>query len=258
MANLQLNEDLLNKEIDIAPINEPCVYQEKIVGFQRSYDSVYLENMDSLPRAAIMVNKRYKYRVKFVSRDVVSILVEVYGRNLEVISVYCPPFKDLEGKIGIMQGLLQLESNIPNIFMGDFNAKSVMWGPRSSDHRGNLLEDFLNEYDLVVINEPTSRPTYCSVLGESWIDLAFFKNIDIGEIHNWEILDEISASDHNLMAFILVFESDQISAPKKWKLKNLNWMVFQKKIFELTKNNPVEEVAPKEIGDYVRKMEEKI
>lgn len=111
VASMQLSEDLLNRDIDVASINEPYVYLGKIVGFPKNYDVIYLEDADLHPRSAIIVNRRNKYSVRMATRDVVSVGIEVYGKKLEIVSVYYAPSDEIEDKIRILQGILQLDPN---------------------------------------------------------------------------------------------------------------------------------------------------
>lgn len=134
-----------------------------------------------------------------------------------------------------------------------------MWGPRPSDFRGYLTEDFINQFDLDVLNDPYSRPTYNSVLGESWIDLALSKNLDTRLIKDWMVLDDVTSSDHNLMVFTVDFvKYEGRTLKKRWKLRNLDWVNFQSRIYQLTEKNPLDDLNPMEIGSFVEEMEGEI
>lgn len=59
------------------------------------------------------------------------------------------------------------------------------------------MGDFIIEKDLHLVNHQDSPPTFTPANGNSWIDLTLSTHKLIQKINNWEVLDEITASDHN-------------------------------------------------------------
>ncbi|GBM66890.1 hypothetical protein AVEN_263948-2 [Araneus ventricosus] len=62
------------------------------------------------------------------------------------------------------------------------NTKSSIWGPRNKDKRVNILHDLINQFDLVVINDSDSLPSFNGPCGVSWIDIMMVKNIGVDRI----------------------------------------------------------------------------
>lgn len=85
--------------------------------------------------------------------------------------------------------------------VGDFNAKHSLWGRQRIDSRGEILLEFINKYDLIMLNDPNTVPTYTSTTGISWIDMILVKNFNINNIFDYKVWDEIHLSDHNLITF---------------------------------------------------------
>lgn len=56
------------------------------------------------------------------------------------------------------------------IILGDLNSKSAYWGSQVTDNRGRLLEEWIAEMDLVVINTGL-RPTFERGTSASYIDV---------------------------------------------------------------------------------------
>ncbi|GIX87727.1 hypothetical protein CDAR_617131 [Caerostris darwini] len=79
----------------------------------------------------------------------------------------------------------------PIVLLGDFNAKSRVWGQRNLDERGSKLLTLCQQL------YPNSTPTYSSSRGDSWINLLISKNLD--SALSLEISDLITNSDHNLL-----------------------------------------------------------
>ncbi|GBO02663.1 hypothetical protein AVEN_269483-1 [Araneus ventricosus] len=94
------------------------------------------------------------------------------------------------------------------VILGDFNAKSSIWGPRNTDKRGNIVHDLINQFDLVVINDRDYLPSFIGPCGISWIDIMMVKNIGVDRITEWKIPDRITLSDHQIMEFKMDFIMD--------------------------------------------------
>jgi len=90
----------------------------------------------------------------------------------------------------------------------DSNARSTTWYDMTTNPRGKLLEEFLASNQLHVINEESKRTNFQSIRGKSNIDITLTNNQMIADINNWQILEEESASDHNIMKFNIKFGND--------------------------------------------------
>lgn len=76
-------------------------------------------------------------------------------RRLTVVSAYVAPNIRIsdEQVNDFLSGLPQ-----PFIICGDFNAHSVLWGSEHSDARGRLLEKFIEDRNLIILND--GSPTF--------------------------------------------------------------------------------------------------
>jgi len=83
----------------------------------------------------------------------------------------------------------------------DSNSRSTMWNDKKINPRGKMLEEFVASNHLHVINEDNKRTTFQSNRGKSNIDLTITNNQMLANIKKWDISEEESASDHNLMKF---------------------------------------------------------
>ena len=88
------------------------------------------------------------------------------------------------------------------ILLGDFNAHSPIWNPLISGRiKAGLLEQIIENFDLILNNEPgvITRPN--SRNNKSIIDLTFTTTA-IGLLNSWLIEEEYSTpSDHELIIF---------------------------------------------------------
>ncbi|GIY54776.1 uncharacterized protein CDAR_391101 [Caerostris darwini] len=119
--------------------------------------------------------------------------------------------------------------------MGDFNAKSPVWGKRREDKRGSHLINFCINNDIIIENSPDLPPTFDCSRGQSWIDLILSKNLN----HDLalEVSDDISNSYHRLLQ--LTWEQEKIESTQKKGIKfnHSNWLDIKQAIFKIINNN---------------------
>ncbi|GBM57503.1 hypothetical protein AVEN_137936-1 [Araneus ventricosus] len=166
-----------------------------------------------------------------ILKKLVAIEIELSGEKFLMISVYCPPSEELGDNINEISALLLCFSQEKIVILGDFNAKSSIWGPRNTDKRGNIVHDLINQFDLVVINDRDSLLSFNGPCGISWIDIMMVKNIGVDRITEWEISDRITLSDHQIMEFKI--EKENFSNKRgacKWSIENINLFDFKIKV----------------------------
>lgn len=115
-------------------------------------------------------------------------------------------------------------SNNKCIVAGDFNCKSPLWGMKKTDARGAIMEEWIAQMDLCILNEG-DKPTFQCENYESILDLTLATHDVKREINEWKVLGEESLSDHN---FIVVSIEKQQGIPEKrvqqlgWHIKNID------------------------------------
>ena len=100
----------------------------------------------------------------------VAVRLHLMRRELTLCSIYLPPGLALPS-LELRRLMLELPS--PVLLLGDFNAHNSAWGCENTDTRGRLLEAFIHEESLCVLNTGTNtislfpranlctRPEYC-------------------------------------------------------------------------------------------------
>ena len=83
----------------------------------------------------------------------------------------------------------------------DSNSRSTMWHDKITNPRGKKLEEFVASHHLHVINEENERTTFQSTREKSNIDITITNNQMLTDVKNWDISEEESASDHNIIKF---------------------------------------------------------
>lgn len=111
------------------------------------------------------------------------------------------------------------------VVAGDFNAKSMVWGGKSTDSRGNILLDWIAGNNATIQNHG-NEPTFRRNSSSSIIDLTITSENIAGRIAHWKVMEEETLSDH----MYINFEVNPISAGQKesnlekpdgWKIDGL-------------------------------------
>ncbi|GBN28168.1 hypothetical protein AVEN_148467-1 [Araneus ventricosus] len=200
-ASAQLEQDLINRDIEVICVTEPYVTNGHVAGISTKYLKIYKEGN---PRVVTLINPNYNFVPILVSRDIIAVNIDVNSVNILCINVYCSPSEDLEPSLVTLDGILNNYQDNLIVINGDFNAKIPAWGLTRSDSRGLELLNFVLRHDLDIRNYIDSPPTFESIRGKSWIDLTIAKNFRREQIVDWRVLQEITTSDHNMIIFNIV------------------------------------------------------
>lgn len=104
---------------------------------------------------------------------------------------------------------------------------NAVWGSRTRDRNGVMLEDFQDRHGLVVLND--GRPTWFQVnrAAKSCIDLTF-TSAELALVGEWDIMDRYTmGSDHVpiLSRFGRTLAKEQDNRPRRLRLRLLKGKV---------------------------------
>lgn len=164
--------------------------------------------------------------------EVIATLVKLQ-KPLCICNIYIP-----DSKIFTKQHLKNLIKQLPKPFvlLGDFNSRNTSWGCNYTDNRGQMVEEFLEEETLILLNN--NEPTRHNVSNGNFsaIDLTI-TNINSTTLFDWQVLPAYSDSDHWPIGIQYQNHLIEKKCSTKWNLKNPNWDLFSEKIeFELSQN----------------------
>ncbi|KAF0709694.1 putative RNA-directed DNA polymerase [Aphis craccivora] len=164
--------------------------------------------------------------------EVIATLVK-FHKPLSICNIYIP-----DSKILSKQHLKNIINQLPKpfILLGDFNSRNTAWGCAHTDHRGQLIEEFLEDEALILLNnnEPTRHNVSNGNL--SAIDLSI-TNTNSSTLFDWQVLTAYSDSDHWPIGIQYHNHVNPKKHSTKWNIKNANWELFSEKIdYELTQN----------------------
>ena len=123
--------------------------------------------------------------------QVVAVNISLNKTNT-LCSVYLPPSSPIDVKE--LDHLVD-QLTTPFILMGDFNAHHTLWGCTNMNDKGRIIEDFITEHDLVLLNDKSSTYLHPATGSYSSLDLTICSP-EIFPKFNWKVFDDFHGSDH--------------------------------------------------------------
>ena len=157
------------------------------------------------------------------SLQAVAVRVQISRQELTVCSLYLPPGIPLP-VVELRRLLLELPP--PVLLVGDFNAHSTAWGCDSTGTRGRILESFIYDEYLCVLN--TGKRTHFTLPSgqTSALDLSL-ASPQIAHRFTWLVHDDPLGSDHFPVWIQLEDEPVLGTRPQRWNLRKADWTKFE-------------------------------
>ena len=158
-------------------------------------------------------------------------------KNILVISAYWA-INERNIPTTLVKAIRFAKKNKFEILVGmDANAHSPLWGSPTADARGHLLEDWLNEQELVLLNHG-GAPTFVRGASQTHIDVTFVSRKLMNDISNWQVVDDESFSDHRLLS--MTFGAKPPKATLKPNYNKTCWESCKRDLDSLDWETPVE------------------
>lgn len=225
MAHDLMHDTAIKHNTDICIISEPNVILTQRMGWHAD---------DSFDTALICRNPE----IKITSSGKGNGFTWINTSLLVIISCYISPNCELSE---FAQYITEIDNFIkhlrkPILIAGDFNAKSLQWGEKDNDRRGDMLTDWIASRDLSVANQGRT-PSLQRKNGCSWPDITICTAELANKIHNWAVMEEEeSGSDHLYIKFEINLENTiLIQEPRAgWYIKENKILSFVEEIKKLT------------------------
>lgn len=158
--------------------------------------------------------------------------VAVKWGDIAVISVYLSPKinrQEFEEKLEEIERCVRTLSPMPIMIAGDFNSKSTLWGSKSTNLKGKILEDWAVAMGLCCQNIG-NKSTFVGPQGESVIDITWTSPSLAKRIKNWSVCSNVETlSDHAYISITVEipigkknYPADRSERPKRWALSKLD------------------------------------
>jgi len=126
----------------------------------------------------------------------------------------------------------------PFIFLGDFNSRNQIWRSHHTDQRGKIMEKFLENEQLILLNTGEYTRHNATHKSLSVIDFTI-TNSTFAPKTEWTVLNEYCSSEHWPISIKIKDQTVPIIPPVRWNLKNPNWELYQDIINQELNNHPI-------------------
>ncbi|GBM52210.1 Retrovirus-related Pol polyprotein from type-1 retrotransposable element R1 [Araneus ventricosus] len=202
IATLELPELFPNNKPDVYLVQEPYLRKGEIYGLPNNWKIITAP----LGKTLIAIsNGTIGVHTKHVSKHIAAAeLTNTNKDKVTIVSVYFPPSVSKEQAASELEEVLIKVGTNRILIGGDVNVRSLLWSPELDDHRthdeGGPLIDLILKYNLLVLNDPVSLPTFESRQGSSWIDVILASLSIHDKVDNWKVVLS-GSSDHNYITF---------------------------------------------------------
>lgn len=173
--------------------------------------------------SSILINKTVPHSKIDLTTNLQAIAAKVtLSKTFTICSIYIPPNSPLK-----QNDLENLVEQLPHPFMlvGDFNGHSKLWGCTNINNKGKIIEDFITENDLCLLNDNKSTYLHPATGHFFALDLCIcHPNIFLD--FEWSVHDDLHGSDHFPTVITEINKSKDEFYPQ-WNLQKANWEKFQ-------------------------------
>ena len=217
----------------ISDSNASCIcLQETKIGNSipfcpRGFDIFTSNRVDGEPHGgvAILVRRELPHIEIDITTPLQATAIQVQlNKFYTICSLYLPPSEEVP-KSDIEQLIDQLPE--PFLILGDYNARSPLWGDHTVNTKGRVFEQILARTSHGLLND--GRPTHLHIATDtlSCIDLSLCSGSALSDF-SWDISDSLYNSDH-FPIFISCNESSPPVRTKRYNLNKANWKLFREK-----------------------------
>lgn len=237
IANDQLLSYCVHKDIDLVLIQEPYVRHNRLIGFESPSIRYHLSapsyrhgNNSKIYGAAIAIlnsSLRCMVRNELCNENMVVIAIEADPNvRITAISSY---FKfRIPTAVHINNLKHTLEKLDGEIIIGmDANASSTLWFNEVTNRKGEQVEELITESELTILNRKVHNFTFVGPRGHTNIDLTLATSDLANRITGWDVIPNITSSDHNLISFQIM--CDPLTNPmqnRRFDTRHANWPRF--------------------------------
>ena len=226
---------LQENSIDVCCIQETHLQEGKFFKV-RGYQQPFRNDRQGRMKGGVLTlvkNNLHAVETKRLTGDAEYLQIKLSTKNcsIDIGNYYCPDDK-----------LLSLDSiEVPTnnfIIAGDFNSHSQSWGYSTMNKRGENVEAWQDENNLILANDPMDQHTFYS---RRWYssttpDLAFCTE-DLHRHLTRKVCSQLAGSDHRPVLHTISGDQPE-NQPQhpRWNYKKAKWSLFRIKSNELTKD----------------------
>lgn len=217
-----LQQTVTKHNINILLVQEPYIINNKIAGIPTTWKVALSKNN----KAAVITTSSSMHPILTLRTDnTIIVKIKINNETLKIGSSYIAPTTQID------QPLNEILANTTqeDTFIGaDWNAHSTTWGYNNEDVKGRKVLDFLAASQLLLLNTQGAPPSFEAFRSKGWPDLTM-STPNIARIAQWQVLDDITLSDHKYILTTLSTNTETITL-NRFKTKHGNHNKFIKKL----------------------------
>ncbi|GBL87899.1 hypothetical protein AVEN_192070-1 [Araneus ventricosus] len=193
-----LPKEAKTHKIDLILLQEPHSKDGKILGIPKSWNQWLSAN----GKAGIISFTSASTPIFLGTKEnAVAIKTQTSIGPLSIISGYSSPYSDIQGTIQDISHFITSLTQESVLIGADMNAHSTLWGYPNDSPRGNAMcvEDFISSTNLHLLNVKDAGPTFQQHNAKGWPDLTLSIGQHLSNTASWEVLEDVSFSDHNFI-----------------------------------------------------------
>ena len=267
----ELGVYMCEKRVSVALVQEPYVLHGSVRGLPTGFRVVTSGALgDGTGVSAVVINDANVDILvidKYTNVYGVCVLIKGALGSMYVVSVYCRFGEPIEPYLQYMEEVREMCGGVCMLLGMDANAVSPLWFSkglnqgrgRISELNGRLIEEWLLERRMNVLNEPSEWFTFSGVRGESDIDVTITNEAGSMYEYQWSVQSGWGMSDHNLI--LIVVSTGQPSAtptasPIRWQTAGVQWKDYQEDIRLLAEGYGYERFSRESVDEKVRLLTE--
>ena len=222
---LVLQNFLRDKKVDIICIQETHLTDALRFSI-RGYQGFRLDRVGHKGGLLTLVRNNYSAVVTetadWEGTEQITVKIILPKSEILVVNCYCAPNKEMRLQ------LIPISEN-GSLILGDFNSHSTNWGYKSTDKRGEQLEDWMIENRLLLVNKPDDKPTHFHRAWKttSHPDLAIATD-NLHKICEKSVEDQLGGSDHRpvILRLETLDQPETLRKEASWNYKKADWKLF--------------------------------
>lgn len=202
IASEQLRDICLKDKTDIILVQDPLIINGYVTGFEGCRQILSDDN----PEAAIIITNNKIKAIKlgqFTTRYVAVASIGI-GLNKDDVVIVSAYFRYNKPTTMFTELLTNISLANRRLLIGaDCNGHSTRWHNDTTNTRGKIIEELIDDQGLRILNTPQDLKTYKRhEMGESNIDITLASTSIYGSIRGWTVTDRTD-SDHRTLELTL-------------------------------------------------------
>lgn len=195
-ATAQAAKHIQEEKVDIALIQDPYVTADRLYGFPTTWPQHASKNKQAW---VVVANNKLIHSYQTPTQTTATIVISTETEELAIASQYIPPKEDFIPALKEWEQMAENWTPHHLIIGADLNASAPLWGSRTTNERGNYLQQHITTNGLSIANDDDSPPTFQARGKMGWPDVTITNNPHI--IKEWEVSKVPSLSDHSYITY---------------------------------------------------------